>query len=476
MRFEDILRLFKSYAILGSLTLLMACAIFLLIYFIIYKRLMKGPKRLSFWRVSSYGLLFCYIFIIIGATLLSRGTWYIDSRIDFLPLNQYRSAWFTFSIIEWRNIILNIAMFVPLGFMLPLFFKRLRTIWKTIIICFIGTVFIETTQLITGRGIFALDDILHNTLGALIGYGLFCFILTIMKSRPLQIRRLIFSLIPTLVTVMFFISIFVAYELKEFGNMPVTYVNTLNMKNIILTNEAELSDEPAQAVVYATSGVSSAKQARVFADDFFSSLQAVLDETYMQLYNGTAFYYAHTSTGQTLSLVINYRAMTYTYTDFSSFDHNKDKANEDEIRSALETFGISIPEKTIFSENDNGVYRFEAYPASNGSMVYWGSLECDYYDDGTIKRINNNLVECHPVKTTGIISEQTAYERIREGMFRHYAPHQINSLHIISVELIYDMDTKGFLQPVYKFKAEIDGHEQVIIIPALGKNHIKVAK
>ncbi len=33
--------------------------------------------------------------------------------------------------------------------------------------------FIEVVQLITGRGVFETDDIINNTIGAMIGYGLF---------------------------------------------------------------------------------------------------------------------------------------------------------------------------------------------------------------------------------------------------------------------------------------------------------------
>ena len=38
--------------------------------------------------------------------------------------------------------------------------------------------FIEVVQLITGRGVFETDDIINNTIGAMIGYGLFSVVKT----------------------------------------------------------------------------------------------------------------------------------------------------------------------------------------------------------------------------------------------------------------------------------------------------------
>lgn len=68
------------------------------------------------------------------------------------------------------NILGNILAFGPLGFLIPIIFKKCRKFVKTISICFISIIGIESFQFIAMLGYFDIDDILLNTLGCLIGY------------------------------------------------------------------------------------------------------------------------------------------------------------------------------------------------------------------------------------------------------------------------------------------------------------------
>ena len=149
--------------ILGVLGILILAMLILLGYFVLYKRLMKGQKKLTLRRTALQMLLIACVFIVLGATLLLR-TASGSGRTDLQPFSQYRSAWYNFSYPEWRNIVLNIAMFIPFGVLIPVLYPKLRAVWKITAICLVGTLLIETTQLITHRGIFAVDDILHNVL------------------------------------------------------------------------------------------------------------------------------------------------------------------------------------------------------------------------------------------------------------------------------------------------------------------------
>lgn len=71
------------------------------------------------------------------------------------------------------NLLGNIAGFIPMGLLLPVLFKRIRTAFKTIAIVFLISLCFETFQLLTGLGYFDVDDLLLNTVGGIIGY--FCF-------------------------------------------------------------------------------------------------------------------------------------------------------------------------------------------------------------------------------------------------------------------------------------------------------------
>ena len=71
-----------------------------------------------------------------------------------------------------EDLLLNIILFMPLGFLLPYIWPKLN-LWKTVLLAFIISATIETTQYIAHWGCLDIDDIINNTLGACIGYSCF---------------------------------------------------------------------------------------------------------------------------------------------------------------------------------------------------------------------------------------------------------------------------------------------------------------
>ena len=71
-----------------------------------------------------------------------------------------------------RPYIENILLFMPLGFMLPCIWKKYEVLWKTALSGITFSLIIELCQLFNGR-ITDIDDLLMNTLGALIGWVIF---------------------------------------------------------------------------------------------------------------------------------------------------------------------------------------------------------------------------------------------------------------------------------------------------------------
>lgn len=115
------------------------------------------------WR---YGLLFLYVLFILYMTLYVR-----DVReglpASFVPFDSVKSAMEDgFSYDAWAQIIHNIMLFMPLGFIL--YAVRGRTM-PVLLSCTAFSVLIEITQYFTGLGYLDVDDILWNTLGGLIG-------------------------------------------------------------------------------------------------------------------------------------------------------------------------------------------------------------------------------------------------------------------------------------------------------------------
>jgi len=67
------------------------------------------------------------------------------------------------------SMILNVAMFMPLGFLLPLLWKEYQSLVRTAIIGFCFSCGIEFCQLFNRR-VSDVDDLLMNTLGAILGW------------------------------------------------------------------------------------------------------------------------------------------------------------------------------------------------------------------------------------------------------------------------------------------------------------------
>ena len=70
------------------------------------------------------------------------------------------------------NLLGNIIMFIPLGFLMPRVFRRLRKLWKTLLLCIGIIVAIELVQLVTLVGTCDVDDLILNVLGIYLGYFL----------------------------------------------------------------------------------------------------------------------------------------------------------------------------------------------------------------------------------------------------------------------------------------------------------------
>lgn len=71
-----------------------------------------------------------------------------------------------------RPYLENILLFIPLGFMLPCIWKKYEVLWQTARSGITFSFIIEMSQLFNRR-ITDIDDLLMNTLGALIGWVIF---------------------------------------------------------------------------------------------------------------------------------------------------------------------------------------------------------------------------------------------------------------------------------------------------------------
>jgi len=105
------------------------------------------------------------VFSIVGIPTLY--TLRIDFTFNFIPLIDIVN-----NPVEYiRNTILNIILFMPMGFLLPVIWKEYRSVKKTILTGLAVSITIELLQIFTFR-FTDIDDIITNTLGTFFGYYL----------------------------------------------------------------------------------------------------------------------------------------------------------------------------------------------------------------------------------------------------------------------------------------------------------------
>lgn len=188
MRIKDIIQMGRNYLSAGLAFFIVVILIFCIGYFVVYKKVCKGTKKLDFKKVLWWTIFAFYLLVVISVTMLSRGDFW-NSRVVSL-FYSYKEAWVSASASAWRNIVLNILMFVPFGFWLPIGLKHFRVFWKTYLAGFAFTLVIETSQLALSHGIFEVADLLNNTVGAMIGFG--CYeivwqIILFIKKKKYQL-------------------------------------------------------------------------------------------------------------------------------------------------------------------------------------------------------------------------------------------------------------------------------------------------
>lgn len=147
-------------------------------------RYLRGAK--VFRRVLGVVLITVYVYGVLAQTIIGR----VQSASPTAKLELFWSYRASLALMEdglavtsaslLAEIILNILMLMPLGALLPfalpeLFFTRRPVrdaVWVAIMACSCSSA-IELAQWKYRLGLFEFDDILNNTVGALVGYAMY---------------------------------------------------------------------------------------------------------------------------------------------------------------------------------------------------------------------------------------------------------------------------------------------------------------
>ena len=146
-------------------------AIFCGYMFLISRRKKSQGQSVSKKDILCGLALSIYMVLLLGGTILNReiGEEYLIEWVPFWSYCDLLSKW---SIPMAVQILYNILVFIPWGFLLPemtCFSRKIRTVALSAFGLSFG---IEAIQLVFKLGLFEFDDMFHNVLGAVIGYGI----------------------------------------------------------------------------------------------------------------------------------------------------------------------------------------------------------------------------------------------------------------------------------------------------------------
>lgn len=130
-----------------------------------------GGKR----GLQASALLFFVVYgiFMICITVIYRRQFH-QSHINLMPFWSYTA------IINGKDelikqIIMNVLAFVPIGASLALGLKKAAWLQVLLLGCMVS-VCVELLQFFYKKGLCEIDDVIHNSIGCLIGYGIFSLV------------------------------------------------------------------------------------------------------------------------------------------------------------------------------------------------------------------------------------------------------------------------------------------------------------
>lgn len=153
--------------------LVISGCLILIVKWINGRRSGQGKDRLPFWSTVCF---FSFLSVILMITYLSReggGTGKMELDLGAsLKINKRNDA----------LVLENVLLFIPYGFCFCWWAKGKVLFLKSIFVGAVTSIAIEWMQLVTGRGIFQLDDIVANTLGCALGAIVFLILRKLVKG------------------------------------------------------------------------------------------------------------------------------------------------------------------------------------------------------------------------------------------------------------------------------------------------------
>lgn len=478
MRFSYVMLLAQKYILLGLTIALVAGVIMILAFDRYRKKQHKEEQQMPWSEFFAAVCLVFYLVIIIGVTMGDRGR--VQYSFANLKLfSSYKTAWYTMDAVGWRNLRLAIFKFVPIGFLLPFVSSVFKKWWMTYLSGFGSSLLLQMLQHALGCGVFETDELLNNTLGVMIGYGIAVFVIW-TKTRLLRKRASIWQVLsfqlPLVSVLAFFGAVTWGYQLQDYGNLSCENIEKKDMSGIEVSLEQELSAKRHTASIRLLHTYSK-KEAYKLAQNVFWSTGKELGEGYQFGSNSAKFY----TDNHDAAIWIYYDGGRVEYEDYGQqYDANykptmkKTNAAKKEVKAAIEALGFYVPDEAHFQNFGNGTYQFSLSQSAQIQSEVVGTITCNYTSNDMISSMKYHMVSTKTSENCQVYSQQEAYERLAKGLFsklildngEEQMIETAKELKVITVELKNVMDTKGYFQPVYHFYVSCDGQSGFVDIPA----------
>lgn len=440
----------------------------LMIGYLLYRKFYQEKYPIRFSKFILITLLICWFVVVFGITTLSRGANY-GEHINLSLFSGYVNAWNKWSLTEFQLIIFNMLMFVPLGVLLPLIHHKNRSFWRVLIISISFTSFVEIFQLVTGKGIFELDDLFHNTIGSLAGYFFVMVFILWSEQRKIKFVPIMKAISIPLVFISLFGMANVVYNAQEFGNLPFKPAQKQNMEQIKVQLETELSDASSNACVYVNKDAKNLEKAKLIAQSIAKQFN-LKQQGGIRIDGDNRIFIFQDNEGSEYLL-------TYFMSNGSwslSFDITEDahlkvdvKQQKQLLENWLKSEGL-LPSNAVYQQQDESTIRWGVAEPENLQST------CEDFSKGLVmirlfnQQVPNILFDIsnnEMVAKKQLISQQQAYEILENGEFYTYQPLQKgDTLTITDVRLTYTYDTKGYYQPVYVFTSMVNDSDYTIEI------------
>ena len=126
----------------------------------------KTSSKSQTWLIS---ILAVYLLILLRITVFRSNSYPIEMSVNLSLFTDLVATYHENGI--WMVLYLvigNIVWFLPFGFLLPMIWQKLKSFY-IIPLGFLLSLIIEISQLVTGKGMFEIDDLVLNTLGTAVG-------------------------------------------------------------------------------------------------------------------------------------------------------------------------------------------------------------------------------------------------------------------------------------------------------------------